>query len=178
MASYWKASVELRDDNDKRTRMTLVIGTITGVDFAAEAADAAGILSDYVTDLKAISLANVSDIKLTCIDPNSEQDSGKPSTGSDVSEELVIVAYTDDQEKEDEVDRIRVPSPVATVWVNDNYEEGFDLADSDASNLVANFADGAMQFSDGEHVDTAKGTDGIKAGYWRSRKMQVKAPTG
>jgi hypothetical protein len=172
MASFWKASVELRDDNDKRTRLNLQLGEITEIDFATEAATAEQRLASYITDLKAISLANVSDIRLSVIDPGGDVDSGKPSTGSDVSEELVLVCYTDDVDQEGEVDRLRVPSPIDTVWVNDNYEEGFDLSDADADAYVENFTAG-FEFSDSEHVDDTLGTNGIKAGYWRSRKMRV-----
>lgn len=174
MTSYWKARVGLTDDNGKETSIAVQIGEITGVDFAAEAADAQTRLSDYVTDLKAISLANVTSITLTCVDPSAQQDTGKSSTGADVSEELVLIVYTDDPDQVGEVDRLRVPAPEATVWINDSYEEGFDLNDALASALVANYAS-SLEFSDSEHVDTALGTDGIKAGFWRSRKMQVRS---
>jgi hypothetical protein len=174
MTSYWQASVGLIDDNQKRTTLRLQIGNISGADFGTEAANAAGILSGLITDLKAITLANVEKISLATLDPNEEVDAGVPATGSDVSEELVLIVYTDDAEKIGEVDRLRVPSPVDSVWVNDNYEEGFDLADALAAAYVANFEDTYFQFSDGEHVDTTLGTAGIKAGFWRSRKMQVR----
>lgn len=174
MASYWTARVTLMDDNGKTTALSLQLGEISDASFGAEALTAYTLLNDYVTDLKAISLANVTGISLTTHDPAGVADSGKPSTGSDVSEELVLVVYTDDPDQVGEVDRLRVPSPISGVWVNSNYEEGFDLTDADAANYVDNFADGAMEFSDSEHVDTTLGTNGIKAGFWRSRKMQVK----
>lgn len=174
MATFWTGYVKLRDDNDKRTSLRIQLGEITDIDFGSEASEAASRMGAYVTDLKAITLANVEQISLTCHDPNGDEDVGKPSTGSDVSEELVLTVYTDDPDEVGEVDRLRVPSPIATVWVNDNYEEGFDLADADAAAYVENF-ESNLEFSDSEHVDTAQGVDGIKAGYWRSRKMQVKA---
>jgi hypothetical protein len=175
MASFWKASVLLGDSNKKETRLNLQIGLITGVDFAAEAAEAATRLGDYATDLGGISTAYIKDIRLTCVDPNGDIQAGYPGAGvADVSKELVLVCHTDDPDEEGEVDRLRVPSPVATVWINDQYEEGFDLADADAAAYVENFTDG-FEFSDSEHVDDTEGTNGIKAGYWRSRKMQIKS---
>jgi hypothetical protein len=174
MASFWTARVTIVDDNKKSTSMGIQIGLVDGVDFAAEAAEAATRLGDYVTDLKAITSGFVRDIKLSCEDPNGDNQAGYPSTGSDVSEELVLVTYTDDPDQEGEVDRLRIPSPVATVWVNDQYEEGFDLNDADASAYVANFT-ANLEFSDSEHVDDGQGTDGIKAGFWRSRKMTIKS---
>lgn len=174
MTSVWKASITLIDDNEKKTTLRLNFGEIDGLSLEDEYATAYGLLSDYVTDLKAISLANVYKITMSVDDPNGDQDAGVPSTGSDVSEELVLVCHTNDSEQVTETDILRVPSPVATVWVNDEYDQGFDLADADAAAYVANFATGGLEFSDGENVNTAEGTNGIEEGFWRSRKMQVR----
>lgn len=173
MASYWRASVTLIDDNKKRTSLLIRMGQITDIDFAGEATEAYNRLAAYVADLKAITTANVYKISLTTDDPGEDVDSGVPSTGSDVSEELVLVCHTDDPDELFETDNIRVPSPEASVWVNDNYEEGFDLSDALAAALVANY-ETDIEFSDSEHVDVAQGTNGIEAGFWRSRRMSIK----
>lgn len=174
MPSYWRASVQLTDEHYKTTSMRLQIGELSDVDFETEAGAAQDILDAFITDLKAITGAAVTKITLTVDDPSGSEDTGAGGGGSDVSEELVLIVYTDDPDQVGEVDRLRVPAPLDSVWVNDNYEEGFDLTDALASAYVANFTDGAMEFSDSEHVDDALGTNGIKAGFWRSRKAQIR----
>lgn len=173
MASTWYGSVTLIDDNEKKTTLRVNFGSISDVDFAAEAAAAEARMAAYIVDLKAISLANVYAIKLIADDPGADVDAGVPSTGSDVSEELALICHTNDSLQVTETDVLRVPSPVDTVWVNDNYDEGFDLSDSLAAAYVANFASD-MFFSDGENVNTSEGTNGISSGFWRSRKMQIR----
>lgn len=171
--TVFTAIVRLIDDAQKRTSMTIHMGDISDIDLGAETLLAQARLASYITDLKAITLANVEKIVLKIDDPSGDQDSGVPSTGSDVSEELVLNCHTNDSTYPTELDQLRVPSPVATVWIGDDYANGFDVADADASNFVDNFAS-ALEFSDGEHVNTAEGTDGIESGFWRSRKMQVR----
>ena len=172
MPSDWYANVTLIDDHEKKTSLRFVIGTLTGVDFAAEAADAYTRFDDLITDLKAISLANVYKARLSAEDPGDWEDSGVPATGSDVSEELVLNCHTNDSLQITELDQLRVPSPIDTVWVNDDYEDGFDVADADAAAYVANFTSN-FEFSDGEHVNDAEGTSGIESGFWRSKAMRA-----
>ncbi len=171
--TVFTASVRLLDDNEKRTIINVSMGDISDTDLGLETITAAARLAAWITDLKAITLANVERVSLKIVDPNSEADSGVPSTGSDISEELVLVCHTNDTSFPLEVDRLRVPSPVDTVWVNDLYQNGYDEGDTLAAALVDNF-DTALEFSDGEHINTSEGTDGIAAGHWRSRKMRVK----
>lgn len=172
MPSDWYARVTLIDDHEKRTSLRFVIGTLTGVDFGAEATDARTKFDALLIDLKAITLANVYKAALWAEDPGDWEDSGIPSNGSDVSEQLVLSCHTNDALQITELDQIRVPTPVDTVWVNDNYEEGFDLSDALAASYVDNFSSD-FEFSDGEHVNTGEGTNGIESGFWRSRAMRT-----
>lgn len=172
MPSDWYARVTLLDDNEKKTSLRFILGTITGVDFGAEATDARTKFDALLVDLKAITLANVYKAALLAEDPGDWEDSGVPSTGSDISEELVINAHTNDTLQITEVDQIRVPSPIVTVWFNDKYQDGFDRSDADAANFVANFASD-FEFSDGEHVSTGEGVNGIESGFWRSVRKRV-----
>lgn len=173
MPADFYASVTLLDDNQKKTTLRFVIGTITDVDFGAECTIARTRFDALLVDLKAITTANVSKAKLIVEDPGDWEDSGVPSTGSDVSEELALACHTNDSLQVDELAIIRVPSPEASVWINDDYHDGFDITDALAAAYVDNFST-AFEFSDGEHVNTAEGTSGIQSGYWRSRKMVVR----
>lgn len=101
MPTDFYGSVTLMDDNQKKTTIRVVIGTITDLDFAAEATIARARFDDFLTDLKAITSANVNKASMRIEDPGDWEDAGVPATGSDVSEELVLMCHTNDSLDED-----------------------------------------------------------------------------
>lgn len=174
MPSDWYGGVTLLDDNQKKTTLRVVIGTITDIDIGAETITARGIFDAFLVDLKALTSANVQKAYMRMEDPGDWVEPGVPATGSDVSEEVALLVHTNDSFNETELATLRMPSPVSTIWVNDNYEEGLDVADPLVAAYVANFVSGALEFSDGENVNTAEGTSGVQDGFWRSRRMQIR----
>lgn len=61
---------------------------------------------------------------------------------------------------------LRIPAPDDTVWVAGSNGRQADVTDTALVNYVANFADGLIELSDGEHVDTALANDGIVKGWF------------
>lgn len=173
MPSDWYGAITLIDDDEKKTTLRITIGTITGVDFGAEATVAYDAFDALITDLKAVTDANVNKASLRAEDPGDWLDAGVPSNGSDVSDEAVISAHTNDSLLETEVDQLRIPAPIAGIWVNDEPSQGLDVTDAGLQAYVANY-ETDIQFSDGEHVNLAEGTAGIADGYWRSVKKSLR----
>lgn len=171
MASTWYARVTLIDDHEKKTSMRFFLGEIDEIDFGVEASQAQITFEALLADLNALTLANVYKASLSA-EIATWSDPTVPATGSDISEELVLNCHTNDSLKPTEVDQLRVPSVVDTVWINDNYEEGLDLADALVAAYVANFETN-VYFSDGENVNLAEGTNGVQSGFWRSRAKRI-----
>jgi hypothetical protein len=153
--------------------MNLSMGEIDDLTFEAEAGIAETRLASYITDLKAVTDANVSKIVLKVEDPGDDADSGLPGGEVDISDEAVIVCHTNDATFPAELAPLRVPAPPTGVWLNDNREEGLDKSDADVQNYVENFS-ANFEFSDGEHVNTGEGTSGIHDGFWRSRPRAIR----
>lgn len=173
MPSDWYAGVTLIDDDEKKTSLRFALGTITDATFGAEAQTAYDAFDALLTDLKAVTNANVNKAFVRSEDPGDWLDAGVPSNGSDVSDEAVISAHTNDTFLESEVDQIRIPAPVVGIWVNDEPSQGLDVADVALQAYVANY-ETAIQFSDGENVNLSEGTAGIAGGYWRSVKKSIR----
>ena len=171
MASIWELSVTLIDTKQNRTNLRYKMGEITGADIGAEALIASGRADDIITDLKAISDANVFATRLSALNENGV-DAGLPAD-ADITDELVILVHTNDVNYPDELATLRVPAPIAGVWVNNDPAQGLDLTDAGAQGYVSNF-ETAFEVSDGEHVTIAEGTAGMKSGYWRSVADKVK----
>jgi hypothetical protein len=173
MPSDWFCGVTLIDDDSKKTSLRFIIGTITGVDFAAEAQVAYDAFDNLVTDIKAVTDANVNKAFLRAEDPGDWVDSGIPSNGSDVSDELVVSVHTNDTFLEKEVDQLRMPAPLDAMWVNGEPSQGLDKTNALLQAFVGDF-ETDIEFSDGEHVNTSEGTSGIADGYWRSVKKDIR----
>lgn len=169
--SYWTLNVRLIDSKQLETMLRLIIGEITAADYGAEATIAWARANQLMTDLKAITDANVKVAYLNGID-TAWDDAGLPAD-ADVSDELVIVAHTNDSDKPTEVDRLRIPAPSSGVWVNSDPASGLDVSNAGVQAYVANF-DIEFEFSDGEHVNLSEGTGGIAEGYWRSKKATIR----
>lgn len=173
MPSDWFCGVTLIDDDEKKTSLRFAIGTITGVDFGAEATVAYAAFDALLIDLKAITDANVNKAFLRAEDPGDWVEPGVPATGSDVSDEAVVSVHTNDSFLETEVDQLRVPAPLPAIWVNGEPSQGLDKANALMQAYVANFS-ADIQFSDGEHANLTEGTAGIASGYWRSVKKAIR----
>lgn len=169
--SYWNGIVTLIDDKELKTTLRFAVGEITAADFGAEATIAWTRFNQLLTDLDAVTDANVYNAYLRGAD-TAWPDSGLPAD-ADVSDEAVIVCHTNDTDKPTEVDRLRIPAPVDALFVNNDPAQGVDVSNAALQAYVANF-DVEIEFSDGEHVNLSEGTAGIAEGYWRSRKAQIR----
>lgn len=169
MASYWELSVLLIDTKQNKTRLNYDIGLISLASFEAEAAEANSRKTDIIAALEAISDANVYVTRLAAVDTIG----GALPADADITDELVILVHTNDTNHVTELAQLRVPAPIAGVWLNNAPEQGLDPADAGVQTYVALFS-ADVQFSDGEHANTAEGTAGIASGYWRSVADKVK----
>ena len=172
MPSDWYGGVTLIDYDSKKTSLRFTIGTLTGVSLADEAQEAYNRMDGLIDALKAVTDANVSSAFLRMEDPGDWADEGLPSD-ADVSDEAVISVHTNDSLREAEVDQLRIPGPKRALWVNSNPSNGLNKTNSDLQAYVALFEEDFM-FSDGEHVNTDEGTEGIAGGYWRSVKKAIR----
>lgn len=164
MASLWEYGVTLIDQNELKRNMRFKLGVITGASFEAEAATAQSRASTLTTHLKAITDANVYATSLTCKDQF--VDAGIPAS-AECSEEAVVLVHTNDTNYPTELAQLRIPAPIDGLFVNDTPNQGVDIADAGLASYVGNF-ETAVEISDGEHVNPAEGTAGIKSGFWRS----------
>lgn len=173
MASIWEFTVTLLDSAQNTTSIRFKLGEVTGADFAAEATAALATASAITTALNAITDANIMASRLSTINETTIN-GAIPGGDVDITDEALVLVHTNDTNYPDELARLRVPAPVAGLFVNSNREEGVDVADADLQTYVALFGS-SVEISDGEHVNTAEGTAGIKSGYWRSRPGRLES---
>lgn len=174
MASTWEASVTLIDADQKKANLLLKQGVIDGVDFPGEAAIALAALTAYVTDLKAVSDANVLSTRLTCLNQGGI-DGTVPANESDVADELVLIVHTNDTTYPAELTALRIPAPSDSMFINDDPAQGGDRNDTAVQDYVDNFttAESTYQVSDGEYVNIAEGVHGMDDAFWRSRARKI-----
>lgn len=173
MASTWNASVTLIDADQKTSTLQAKF-TLAGLTLAADFDDASAALTAWITDIKAVSDANVLSSRLTVLDQGGI-DGTIPANESDVSDEIVLVCHTNDTGFPNELATLRVPAPSDDVFVNADPAQGGDLADAALQDYVDNFAtSGTLMFSDGEQVNTAEGTHGMADAFWRSKATQIR----
>lgn len=174
MASSWNASVTMIDADQKKSNI-LVKFALAGLTLAEDFDDAQAAMTAWITDIKAISDANVLSSRLTLLD-HGGIDGTVPANESDVSDEIVLVVHTNDTGFPNELTVLRVPAPIDDVFVNNDPAQGGDLADTGLQDYVDNFtaAAGVFEVSDGEYVNTAEGTHGMADAYWRSKATQIR----
>ena len=167
MASIWRYSITLLDDKALKTTLNFVAefdNVGIGEEFD-EAQIAAGALK---ADLEAVTEANVYREQLTYVMGGS---SAKPGADVDITDELAIVTFLTADSVAPEYATLRVPAPIAAAFESD----GSTLDENNAAvqAYVANFAEGAWEVSDGQHVVTAN-QNGISHGFWRSRPKSTR----
>lgn len=173
MTSVWRASVTMIDADQKTTTLTANMA-LAGLTVAADFDDANAALAAWITDIKAISDANVLSSRLTVLDQGGI-DGTVPANESDISDEVVLVVHTNDTNYPTELATLRVPAPIDGVFVNDDPAQGGDLADTGLQDYVDNFNTSAtFELSDGEQVNTAEGVHGMADAYWRSKATKIR----
>lgn len=153
-----------------RITVTDWLGHTSTYSYDLVSADPATALSDLegiaaVLDL--ITASQVTAIKITL--EGDVSGFGAPSQSGDNSNKAVLNVYTEAGEKEAVVE---VPAPLPGLFVGGNTPV-VDIGNATLQAYVAALASGTT-VSDGETIDTASGTGGMKNGRWSSRSRRAR----
>jgi hypothetical protein len=149
------------DSKGLKTTLNFV-GVFDNIGLTEEFDEAQIAAGDLLTDLYAISDANVYSESLTYLMGGS---STLPAD-ADITDELAIVTYLTAAGEAPKYHVLRVPAPIDGVFESDG--KTLDKTAAAAINYVANFGTDLWQVSDGEYVVTAN-SNGIDSGFWRSK---------
>lgn len=146
--------------SDDKARRTFQLGTLA--DEATALAAAAAIRSA----LDAVTLANVRSETLSEV---ISADNQLPASG-DCYEEAVVICHLNAPTEAEKLYTLRIPAP-ESLFLSDG--ETVDISNTDLIAFVAALAANVL-LSDGEAINTASGSNGIKEGYKVSRSRSFK----
>lgn len=163
MASDYECAITLVDSKALKTTLRFK-GTFSGLDENDEFSLAKTALANIVTDLTAITDANVYKSSLTLITGGG---TALPAD-ADITDEAAVVCFLTAAGVAPEYHTMRIPAPVAAL-----FESDLVTVDETNAGLIAYIAefdqqDVGFQVSDGEYIETAN-ENGISHGFWRSR---------
>lgn len=163
MASDWECAITLVDSKALKTTLRFK-GTFSGLDITDEFGLASTALSDLVTDLEAVTDANVYKQSLTLIAGGG---TALPAD-ADITDEAAIVCFLTAAGVAPEYHTLRIPAPIEALFESDKVT--VDESNAALQAYVAEFdkQDVGFQVSDGEYIETAN-ENGISHGFWRSR---------
>lgn len=161
MSEYFLYKATVTDWQNHSTVMNYRIPA-TGVDQAAEDANARTAMANLKAALLAVTDGNITKETLTAVEGGT---STLPATSEHgVEEEIVISAYLSGAAEIPKYATLRIPAPEDDLFAT---LVDVDLAAADLVAYVAAIAANA-EVSDGEVVNTTV-TNGIADAYWRSR---------
>jgi hypothetical protein len=161
MASTWRYTVTLIDEKALKTTLNFIYEA-DNVDLGSEFDDAEAAAAALLTDLEAVTDANVYSEVLGYLrggDPTLPND-------ADITDEAAVVCFLTADDVLPEYHTLRIPAPIDAMFESDGKTVDEDNAALIA--YVANFADGEFTVSDGQYIVTAN-DNGISHGFWRSR---------
>lgn len=163
MASRFRYSITLIDSKALKTTLNFV-GDFSGIDAADEFSIAAGAGAQIVTDLLAISDANLYSDSMTLLVGGG---SALPAD-ADITDEAAVVCFLTAAGVAPEYHTLRVPAPISALFESDLVT--VDETNAALQAYVDNFdgTDVEYMVSDGEYIDTSN-ENGISHGFWRSK---------
>lgn len=176
MAHDFTLYVKLRDISGEKTTKTYVLNGYLGADatlsFAEALTDATALLADLDNASEAQIVEAGLKFHMERDDPFNTYKNA-PLAGSDVTDVAKFTLFLDGVDTEKTAPHA-IPAPMQTGFLGTTGEEAHivDITDSIWTNYFANFAaspGGEPQISDGENVDTGRGSGGIKSAVWGSR---------
>lgn len=168
-------TVLLRDHHNHTRRMVFSMPDVAGADEATVQAAAKAAFEALLTDLNAVTDANIDDAYLAMRDADWAQVvPGIPANDSEVRDEAVLIGAI----AADKFAAIAIPAPVDGIWLAGSNGNVVDLADADVLAYFDNFDEGGeIEVSDGETFNSALYTSGIVKGYWRQRADRARGST-
>lgn len=175
MALNYVGTVLLRDHHNHTRRMVFDMPDIAGADDGTKQAAAKAAFEALLTDLNAVTDANIDDAYLAMRDSTwAAVVPGIPANDSEVRDEAVLIGAI----AADKFAATVIPAPVDGVWLAGSNGNVVDLTDADVLAYFENFDDtGVIEISDGEKFDSALYTSGIVRGYWRQRADRARGST-
>lgn len=167
--SVYNAVFTFADERGETTSIEHPIDTPTNVPWAAlDLVAAQNHTQDLGTYYQALSTANLikAELKIRTID-----NATLGAAGSDVSNDMAYLVYTNPTGELAKLAPLRVPSPIDALFLPDL--KTLDLTNTDFQALVDEI-DAGVFISDGEQINGALGTNGVKKGYWRSKARRAK----
>lgn len=147
-----------------RTTLAYSLGDFPApVDFAA-VSNAANQIRGALVDITG---ANVSKETLSFVVSSDNQ---LPAAGVDVTDEAVVIVHLNEPNTLEKLHPLRIPAPIPALFLPGG--ETVDIANADLIQFVQQISQHA-EVSDGESVNVASGSNGIKRGYWRSRPKKL-----
>ena len=177
MAHNFRLNVKLLDDSGEETRKTYTMNGYTGVTFDLSFQQAFADAQDLLTDLDNATEAQIVEAGLVAYletDNFFNTLKNSPVANSDVTDIARFTVYLDNPDINKTANH-DIPAPVASGFLGASGPDAHivDITSAKWTDYFANFAataGGEVQISDGENVDTARGSGGIKAGVWGSKK--------
>lgn len=177
MAHDFSLRVKLLDDSGEITTKTYQMRGYTGVTFDLSFQQAFADANDLMTDLDNATGAQIIEAVLGAelqTDNIFNSYKNSPVTGCDVTDLAKFSVYLDGSNQLKTANH-NIPAPVASGFLGTSGPDAHivDITQAVWTNYFANFAPtagGEVQISDGENVDTAAGSGGIKAAVWGSSK--------
>lgn len=163
-------TVVLRGTDNEKSTLTYDLGDFANATPGDDFAEALTVAGNIKSELAAVTDAYIAEESLRHV---ISQDSQLPAA-ADIFEEALVTVYLNDPTEAEKVHQVRIPAPAAGLFLGTNGAELdiVDINDADLTDYVGALSS-HVYLSDGEQINTATGTNGIKKGYRNIRKRKL-----